>query len=89
VLVEVGVHLAQVLVDDLVCLGWGMLFVAVTEGRLLIAELDEFGSWWRHNDMIGSRIEAVFRMLMGVLALSVGIGMKHNMMMMVACHAPF
>jgi hypothetical protein len=89
VLVEMGVHLAQILVDDLVCLGWGMLFVAVMEGRLLIAELDEFGSWWRHNDMIGSRIEVVFRMLMGVLALSVGIGMKRNMMMMVACHAPF
>jgi hypothetical protein len=31
VLAEVGVHLARVLVDDLVYLAWGMLFVVVAE----------------------------------------------------------
>jgi hypothetical protein len=48
----------------------GILFVVVTEGRLLIVGLDGFGSWWTRNDMTGSRTEAVFGMLMDALALS-------------------
>jgi hypothetical protein len=83
VLAEVGVHLSQVLVGDLMYLAWGMLFVAVEEGRLLVTELGVFGLWWRHNDMTGSKTETVFGMLMVALVLSVRVGTKGNMMMMV------
>jgi hypothetical protein len=82
VLEEVGVHLSQVLASDLMYLAWGMLFVLVAEGRLLVTELDMFGLWWRDNDMIGSKTETVFGMLMGALVLSVRVGTKGNMMMM-------
>jgi hypothetical protein len=82
VLEEVGVHLSQVLASDLMYLAWGMLFVPVAEGRLLVTELGMFGLWWRDNDMIGSKTETVFGMLMGALVLSVRVGTKGNMMMM-------
>jgi hypothetical protein len=59
-----------------------MLFVPVAEGRLLVTELGMFGLWWRDNNMIGSKTETVFGMLMGALVLSVRVGTKGNMMMM-------
>jgi hypothetical protein len=63
-------------------LAWGMLFVAVVEGRLLIVGLGGFGLWWRHNDMIDSMTEVVSDMLMDALVLNVGVDMKGSMMMM-------
>jgi hypothetical protein len=51
-------------------------------GRLLIAELYGFCLWRRHSDMIGSRTKDVFSMLMDALALSVAIGTKGSVMMM-------
>jgi hypothetical protein len=68
VLAEVRVHLAQVLAGGLVCLAWGMLFVVAAKGRLLIVKLDEFGLWWKRNDMPGSKTEVVSNMLIGALA---------------------
>jgi hypothetical protein len=75
--------LAQVLAGGSMCLAWGMLFVAVVEGMLLIVELGGFGLWWRHNDMIGSMTEVVSDMLMDALVLNVGVDTKGSMMMMV------
>jgi hypothetical protein len=84
VLAEVVMHLALVLASDLMCLAWDTLFVVVMEGRLLIMELGGFGLWWMRNDMTGSRIEVVFGMLMDAQVLSVKVGTRGNMMMVVA-----
>jgi hypothetical protein len=84
VLAEVVMHLALVLASDLMCLAWDTLFVVVMEGRLLIMELGGFGLWWMHSDMTGSRIEVVFGMLMDAQVLSVRVGTRGNMMMVVA-----
>jgi hypothetical protein len=84
VLAEVVMHLALVLASDLMCLAWDTLFVVVMEGRLLIMELGGFGLWWMRNDMTGSRIEVVFGMLMDAQVLSVRVGTRGNMMMVVA-----
>jgi hypothetical protein len=65
-----------------VCLTWGMLFVAVVEGKLLVVELDGFGLWWRRNDRIGSRMNVILGMLMGAPILSATMGMKGNMVVM-------
>jgi hypothetical protein len=75
--------LARVSADGSVCLEWGMLFVAVVEGRLLIVGLGGFGLWWRHNDMIGSMTEVVFDMLVDVPVLSVGTKGSSMMIMVV------
>jgi hypothetical protein len=84
VLAEVVMHLALVLASDLMCLAWDTLFVVVMEGRLLIMELGGFGLWWMRSDMTGSRIEVVFGMLMDAQVLSVRVGTRGNMMMVVA-----
>jgi hypothetical protein len=84
VLAEVVMHLALVLTSDLMCLAWDALFVVVMECRLLIMELGGFGLWWMRNDMTGSRIEVVFGMLMDAQVLSVRVGTRGNMMMVVA-----
>jgi hypothetical protein len=84
VLAEVVMHLALVLASDLMCLAWDALFVVVMECRLLIMELGGFGLWWMRNDMTGSRIEVVFGMLMDAQVLSVRVGTRGNMMMVVA-----
>jgi hypothetical protein len=44
VLAEVVMCLALVSTRGSVCLAWGMLFMEVVEGRLLIVELGGFGS---------------------------------------------
>jgi hypothetical protein len=84
VLAEVVMHLALVLASDLMCLAWDALFVVVMECRLLIMKLGGFGLWWMRNDMTGSRIEVVFGMLMDAQVLSVRVGTRGNMMMVVA-----
>jgi hypothetical protein len=75
-------YLAQSLVDGLVCPRWGMLFVALVEGRLWMAELDGFGSWWRRNGVIGNMKEVVYGSLMDILVLGGSVGTKGSMMIM-------
>jgi hypothetical protein len=88
VLVEVVVCLARSLVEGLGHLTWGMLFIAVAEGWLWMAELDECGSWWRHSGMVGhsdmvdSMTKVVYGGLMDTLVLDGSMGMKGSMMMM-------
>jgi hypothetical protein len=81
---EVVMCLALVSTDGSVCLAWGMLFVAVAEGRLWIMGLGGFGLWWRRNDTIGNVMKVVFHMFMGALVLGVGVDTKGSMMMTVA-----
>jgi hypothetical protein len=60
----VAMCLAQSLVERLGCSTWGMLLVAVAEGRLWMVGLDECGSWWWRNYMVGNMIEVVCGSLM-------------------------
>jgi hypothetical protein len=76
--VEVEVRSAQVWSDGLVCLAWGMLFVVVVEGKLLVVVLSEFGLWWRRNDRIGNRRNAILGMLLAAPVERAMMGTKGN-----------
>jgi hypothetical protein len=65
-----------------VCSIWGMLFVAMAEGKLYMVSLDGFGLWSRHNDMIDNMTEVVCDSLMGALVMGGSVGTKGSMMMM-------
>jgi hypothetical protein len=77
----VAICLARSLVECLGCWIWGMLFVAVVERMLWMVG---FGSWWRHNGMVGSMTDVVCGSLMDTLAEGGSVGTKGSMMMMTA-----
>jgi hypothetical protein len=82
VLAGVAMCLARSFVEGLWCSIWGMLFMAVAEGRLWMAELCECGSCWGHNGMVGNMTEVVCGSLMSALFLGRSVDTEGSIMMM-------
>jgi hypothetical protein len=78
---EVVMCLAWSLADGLVCSASGMLFTAMTEGKLWMVELGGFDLWWRRNDMIDNMMGAICDRLVDALVLGGSVGTKGSMMM--------
>jgi hypothetical protein len=60
----------------------GHVICAIAEGRLWMVGLDEFGLWWRCDDMIDNMTKVVYDCLVGALVLDGSASTKGSMMMM-------